>query len=160
MTAETESPLMSVTGVGRDLSRRGLIRGAAVTGVALPVLAACGGADEPAGSTPDAAASSSGGDGGQSGPLAATGDVPSGGGTILDEEEVVLTQPADGEFKAFTAVCTHRQCVVTSVSDGTINCDCHGSKFSIEDGSVANGPATSPLEAIAITVDGDQINRG
>ncbi len=89
--------------------------------------------------------------------LAATADVPSGGGMVLPDDQVVITQPTDGEFKAFTAICTHQKCVVASVSDGTINCDCHGSKYSIEDGSVANGPATEGLEEIAITVDGDQI---
>ena len=67
-----------------------------------------------------------------------------------------MTQPADGEFKAFTAVCTHQGCIVATSTDGTINCDCHGSKFSIEDGSVENGPATSPLEEVEITVKGER----
>jgi len=38
-----------------------------------------------------------------------------GGGIILPDEQVVVTQPSAGEFKAFTAVCTHAQCVVSSV---------------------------------------------
>ena len=44
-----------------------------------------------------------------------------------------------------------------SVSDGTINCPCHGSQFSIEDGSVAGRAGASALDEVAITVEGDQI---
>ena len=69
----------------------------------------------------------------------------------------MVTQPADGDFKAFTAVCTHQGCIVADVSGGTINCNCHGSKYNIEDGSVENGPATKGLAEIPISVDGDSI---
>jgi Rieske Fe-S protein len=89
--------------------------------------------------------------------LAGTADIPVGGGTIFKDEKVVVTQPEEGEFKAFTSICTHQQCPVASVSDGTINCNCHGSKFNIADGSVANPPATRPLAAKKITVDGNSI---
>src|SRR5690349_21614422 len=67
--------------------------------------------------------------------LAAVSEVPVGGGLILTAEKIVITQPTEGDFKAFTAVCTHQSCLVTGV-DETINCTCHGSKFSIEDGAV------------------------
>ena len=66
--------------------------------------------------------------------LTSTSDIEVGGGAIFADDEVVITQPSEGEFKAFSAVCTHQGCLVSSVSDGTINCDCHGSKFSIETG--------------------------
>jgi Rieske Fe-S protein len=46
---------------------------------------------------------------------------------------------------------------VTTVSDGAINCPCHGSRFSITDGSVVNGPALQPLAKKAVTVNGDQL---
>ncbi|MEV6173560.1 Rieske (2Fe-2S) protein [Streptomyces sp. NPDC051954] len=89
--------------------------------------------------------------------LAKTSDIPVGGGTIFKDEKVVVTQPKEGDFKAFSNICTHQQCPVASVSGGTINCNCHGSKFSIEDGSVAHPPATKPLPAKQITVDGNSI---
>jgi nitrite reductase/ring-hydroxylating ferredoxin subunit len=89
--------------------------------------------------------------------LAKTGDIPVGGGKIFKDEKVVVTQPKKGEFKAFTNICTHQQCPVANVSDGTINCTCHGSKFSITDGSVENPPATQPLAEKKITVQGDSI---
>lgn len=94
------------------------------------------------------------------GELTRTSDVPVGGGTIFKDRKVVVTQPEAGEFKAFSAVCTHAGCIVSSVSDGTINCACHGSKFSITDAAVEAGPATRPLPAEQITVEGDSIRLG
>jgi Rieske Fe-S protein len=87
----------------------------------------------------------------------ATSDVPVGGGTILTDQKVVVTQPSAGEYKAFTAVCTHQGCVVASVADGVITCPCHGSTFSIADGSVQGGPAKGPLTAVPVTVSGTEI---
>ncbi|MEV4949421.1 Rieske (2Fe-2S) protein [Streptomyces sp. NPDC053755] len=89
--------------------------------------------------------------------LARTSDIPVGGGTVFKERKVVVTQPAAGEFKAFSAICTHQSCLVNKVEGGTIDCPCHGSKFRIADGSVARGPATRPLPAERITVSGDEI---
>ncbi|MFK0152630.1 Rieske (2Fe-2S) protein [Streptomyces sp. NPDC090499] len=92
--------------------------------------------------------------------LAQTSDIPEGGGTIFKDQKIVVTQPAKGEFKAFSAICTHMGCTVAKVADGTIDCPCHGSKFHIADGSVAHGPATRPLPAESITVSGNSITMG
>ncbi len=94
--------------------------------------------------------------GGRAAPAAAgtsvpTSDVPVGGGLILTEQKVVITQPTAGTFKAFTAVCTHQGCLVATVADGNISCPCHGSTYSISDGSVTRGPATSPLAPVPTT---------
>ncbi len=131
------------------LGRRHAIAGAAGLGLGLPVLSACGG-DEAA---VDPAAS--GGGGGET--LGPVSDVPVGGGTVFADQEVVVTQAGEGEFKAFSAVCTHQGCLVGQVDGDQIQCPCHGSVFSAADGSVVKGPATSPLEAVEISVDGDQI---
>ncbi|UBU19003.1 Rieske (2Fe-2S) protein [Nonomuraea gerenzanensis] len=88
--------------------------------------------------------------------LANTSDIPEGGGKVFKNQKIVVTQPTAGEYKAFSAVCTHQGCTVDEVAD-TINCPCHGSAFSITDGSVANGPATEPLEEKQIEVDGEKI---
>ncbi|MFF3486978.1 Rieske (2Fe-2S) protein [Streptomyces sp. NPDC002701] len=90
--------------------------------------------------------------------LTGTADVPVGGGKVFKDEKVVVTQPEKGDFKAFSAVCTHAGCVVARVSDGTIDCTCHGSRFRVADGSVAGGPAPKPLPARRITVEGDSIS--
>src|SRR5918993_4509529 len=92
-----------------------------------------------------------------SGPWAATAKVPVGGGVILDDADYVITQPTRGKFKAFSKICTHQNCPVTEIAGGTINCQCHGSQFSIEDGSVQTGPATRPLPEAEVTVAGNQV---
>jgi Rieske Fe-S protein len=104
-----------------------------------------------------AGGAASGGGGNAAAALAKTSDVPVGGGTILTDKKIVITQPQSGTFHAFTAVCTHAGCTVGSVSGGTINCPCHGSKFNIATGAVVNGPASSPLAAVNIQVQGTSI---
>lgn len=89
--------------------------------------------------------------------LASASDVPVGGGKILAAQKIVLTQPQSGEFHGFSAVCTHAGCIVGTVSGGTINCPCHGSRFSVTNGSVVNGPAASPLPSVGIKVQGNAI---
>ena len=75
--------------------------------------------------------------------LATVGDVPVGGGVVLADRDVVVTQPVPGTFQAFSATCTHQGCTVSEVANGTINCPCHGSRFAVADGSVTAGPATT-----------------
>jgi Rieske Fe-S protein len=94
------------------------------------------------------------------GTLTSTAEVPEGGGKIIDGVNVVITQPQAGSFKGFSAVCTHQGCIVDSISDGIIGCPCHGSEFSIKDGSVVRGPATQPLPPVAIKVEGTSIVHG
>ncbi len=118
------------------------------------VLAACGGSGSAAGSGSDAP---SGGGSQGGGTLGATADIPEGGGKVFAGQKVVVTQPKQGEFKCFTAVCTHQGCTVSAVRDGTIDCPCHGSRFHIEDGSVAGGPAPSALAPRRISVSGGEI---
>ncbi|WP_018570458.1 Rieske (2Fe-2S) protein [Streptomyces sp. PsTaAH-124] len=89
--------------------------------------------------------------------LTRTDDIPVGGGKIFKEQRVIVTQPEKGQFKAFSAVCTHQGCTVASVENGTIACPCHGSMFHAADGSVAHGPASRPLAAKEIQVEGNSI---
>jgi Rieske Fe-S protein len=152
-------------------SRRTVLRGVAVVSVAGlsgTALAACGGDETTTAgggsttatpttpgsptsvATPTQAATGGGG-------LAKTSEIPVGGGKIFGGEKVVVTQPTSGQFKAFSATCTHQGCTVSTVSGGTINCACHGSKFSISDGSVKNGPAQRPLPAKTVTVSGEDL---
>ena len=142
-----------------DLTRRGVLRGAAVSGVALPVRAACGAGDATTGtSAPET--SSGGGGGGAGGASVATADVPVGGGTIVTDAEdnvFVVTQPAEGEFKAFSGICTHQKCPVTEVAGDEIVCNCHGSRYAVADGSVVGGPAPQPLAELTATVEGDEV---
>lgn len=149
-------------------SRRTVVSGIAL-GTTGPLLAACGADEESGGAAPSptpeppsstppsttaptSAAPSVDG-------LVAAAEVPVGSGVVLAEEELVVTQPTSGEFQAFSAVCTHRGCIVGEVTD-TINCPCHGSRYSVVDGSVEQGPATEPLEVVTVRVQGGQVVRG
>jgi Rieske Fe-S protein len=89
--------------------------------------------------------------------LATTSEIPVGSGKIFSAQQVVVTQPAAGEFKAFSAVCTHMGCIVNQISNGTIDCPCHGSQYNITTGAVVAGPAPKPLPAKQIKVSGSSI---
>ncbi|MCR1782952.1 Rieske (2Fe-2S) protein [Nocardioides carbamazepini] len=153
-----------------SVSRRRALTGVATLGVGVPLLAACGddgasSADDPVTADPtspppssDPASSTTTTPPAEAG-LVAAADVPVGGGVVLNDEEIVVTQPTAGEFKAFTAVCTHQGCLVGSVSDGAIHCPCHDSSFSATDGSVEGGPANGPLAEVAVTVADGQVRR-
>jgi Rieske Fe-S protein len=141
-------------------SRRAVLGGVAAVGAGA-VLAACG-SDEPKDSAGGGSDTSSGGDSGSGdaaadGAIGTTADVPVGGGTVFQKQKVVVTQPSEGDFKAFTAVCTHSGCTVGSVKGDTIQCNCHGSQYSAADGSVKKGPAPKPLAAKKVTVEGDKL---
>lgn len=157
------------------LSRRQLLRGSASVGAVVAggaLLAACGGSSDattsgtsgdssPAsGSGPADGSSStpaSGGGAAQGSALAKTSDIPVGGGKIFDAQKVVVTQPTKGTFMAFSAICTHAGCTVSQVTGGVISCPCHGSRYSITDGSVKSGPAPSPLPAKKVDVSKGEI---
>jgi Rieske Fe-S protein len=111
-----------------------------------------------AASTPASASSPSAASGGSAaGALTATSAIPVGGGKIFAAQTTVVTQPTAGEFKVFSAVCTHMGCIVNQIADGRIDCPCHGSEYSITDGAVLAGPAPKPLPAKPFKVTGDSI---
>lgn len=132
------------------LTRRRAL-GAAVGGLSLPLLAACGGGGGGGGggAAQDPGAGSSHGNGSASAVLVPARNVPVGGGVILADENVVVTQPKKGTFEGFSATCTHQGCLLANVAGGTINCGCHGSQFSITDGSNVAGPLGSPAGSVA-----------
>lgn len=104
-----------------------------------------------------------GGASGEPARVVSAAEVPVGGGVIAADLGVVVTQPSDGLFRGFSAICTHQGCTVASVEGGTINCPCHGSRFSIEDGSVVQAAQglspdrQSPLPEVDITVEGGTV---
>jgi Rieske Fe-S protein len=126
---------------------------APVGGDAPPTTAPTESAPSPTASASESSSSSAGG-----AALGPASDIPVGSGKIYDAAKIVVTQPTAGNYKAFTAVCTHEQCTVSDLDDGTINCPCHGSTFSLTDGSVVAGPAPSPLAAMKVTVSGGKVS--
>ena len=154
----------------KPLARRTVL----VTGGALgaaAALAACGGSGDSA--TSSSAASSgaapapeSSGAGGSS-PATPSGEVLGpvdqvgvGSGVVYDGPKVVVTQPAEGDIRGFTAVCPHQGCLVSEVTNNEILCPCHGSLFSAEDGAVITGPATTGLAPVDVSVVDNQVVLG
>lgn len=138
-----------------NLDRRTMLKTAAVAAAAGTTVAAVAGCSGSTGSTaPSSAAAAAGG------VLGPVTDVPVGDTKIFTDQKVVVTCPAAGTFKAFSAVCTHQGCVVNAVKDGVITCPCHGSQFNAADGSVKNGPAAAPLPAVAVTARDGQLVLG
>ena len=152
------------------INRRRALTGSAAVAVGVPVLAACGSDDEPTATDPASASPSPSDEtspapstdgtqtpSGDAGQLTSASTVPVGGCFVAAAAKVVVTQPTEGDFKAFSAVCTHQGCIVESSSEGEIPCPCHLSRFSLQDGSPLSGPASAPLAPVEISVDGDSI---
>ncbi len=149
--------------------RRGVLLGAGALGAGA-VITACSSStktepamsepstSEPSTSEPSAAAGSTSAKPAQpAGTQIDASTVPVGGGRVLEDVKIVVTQPTAGQFHAFSAVCTHKGCTVNKVADGSIECPCHGSTFSATDGAVQHGPATAPLAAKTVTAHGAKL---
>ncbi|WP_067965218.1 Rieske (2Fe-2S) protein [Nocardiopsis trehalosi] len=129
------------------MSRRRLLGAAGIAGAAVVGASACGTRDEDRPKPQDVLRGTV---------VAQTTDVPEGGGTIVVEGKIVLTQPEPGDYRAYSAVCPHAGCTIQEV-EVNIHCLCHGSEFDIATGQPLAGPATSPLEELAISVSGTDI---
>jgi Rieske Fe-S protein len=153
-------------------TRRGVLAGVGLVGLAGAITAcgASGSSTAPATGTnstpgtgattatvPTTSSAQSASGAGAADALAKTSEIPVGGGKIFDTQSVVVTQPTAGEYKAFSAVCTHMGCIVNQISSGRIDCPCHGSEYSISDGAVLAGPAPRPLPAKQIKITGGSI---
>ncbi|MEH0421719.1 Rieske (2Fe-2S) protein [Streptomyces sp. B21-083] len=141
----SSASLQPVSGPGR----RTVMAAAGAAGLAV-ALTACGSEDDSSASATEQGAAAGTA-------LAKTSDIPEGGGKIFKDQGVVVTQPTAGTYKAFSSKCTHAGCAVTGITNGVITCPCHNSEFSVADGSVKKGPATTALAAESITVSGDSI---
>ncbi len=136
-----------------DASRRAIMGGLVGMGIGVPLLAACGSEDDEGngGGTPS------------TGLIGKTSEVPVGGGKIFTAEKVMISQPTEGEFKAFSTICTHQKCAITMLTGDEIECGCHHSRFAVKDGSNIGGPDKTPagsvkdLASLKVEVRGDEL---
>ena len=70
---------------------------------------------------------------------------------------VILVRSASGEFRAFSATCTHLDCTVQYKKEmGLIWCACHNGKYDLN-GRNVSGPPPRPLEAYDVHVRGEEV---
>lgn len=136
------------------MERRTVIQLLGISALAIAGASACSTTASSGGAAPSRSTSASSGSAAVKIPLT---DIPVGGGVIRDAEKIVATQATAGQYKAFSAVCQHQGCTVGSIEGQKIVCPCHGSAYSIVDGSVVNGPTTRPLIAKSSSVEGSDL---
>ncbi|MEY9211013.1 Rieske (2Fe-2S) protein [Thermobifida halotolerans] len=124
------------------ISRRTMLAGAGATGAVALTAGACGTAPKPQDTLRGRV-------------VAQTTDVPEGGGLLVVDAKLVITQPTPGEYRAFGASCTHGGCTIQEVTTD-IHCLCHHSRFDLN-GEVLQGPAVDPLEPFEVRVEGTDI---
>jgi Rieske Fe-S protein len=139
-----------------DVTRRSALTAAAAAAAGVGIGIAYGrnsdAAEEPTRSPYAGGGPYGGGDGGDGGPqsLAKLSDIPQGGGVVTGG--LVITRASGDTVHAFSSSCTHAGCVVNKVDGGKIFCPCHGSVFDANTGAVIQGPASSPLPPVQVTV--------
>jgi Rieske Fe-S protein len=138
----------------RPVSRRAVVTGAGAAVGAGLLVTGCSTAQTGSGEAAGAGTSTAAGT-----PLGSTAEVPVGGAAIFADQGVVVTQATAGNFAGYSTICPHQGCAVASVTDGEIECPCHGSRFAL-DGSVVTGPARQGLDGVPVRVEGDRLTLG
>jgi cytochrome b6-f complex iron-sulfur subunit len=91
--------------------------------------------------------------------IAAESDVATGSAVTFKDagNPAVLVHLNNGDFVAYSAVCTHQGCTV-AYKNGQLACPCHGSVFDPAKGAeVVAGPAPKPLTEIPVKVEGGEV---
>lgn len=145
---DAPTPAEQVEAGERGLTRRQAVAGTAGLGAGAALLTACGSSDESESLT------ANDGRPAQATDMAAVEDVPVGGVIQANNDgvTVMITQPTEGTFHAFSSVCTHQGCQLNAQKEKTMACPCHASVFSLEDGSVQGGPAETALPEFTVEV--------
>ncbi|MGW6710172.1 Rieske (2Fe-2S) protein [Streptomyces sp. NPDC054956] len=92
--------------------------------------------------------------------LGAAAEVPVGGAKLFREKKIVVSCLEAGQYKAFSAQCTHAGCVLDKIVKGEGNCPCHGSRFDVTTGKVVQGPATDPLPEVPVKAENGKLIAG
>ena len=90
-------------------------------------------------------------------------DIPPGQAKVLpvNEKPVIVVHTQDNQVRAFSAICTHLGCVCEwEERRQFILCPCHDGRFNALTGAVISGPPPSPLPAVEVVVEGQEIYAG
>ena len=79
--------------------------------------------------------------------------------TFTFEGAKIAIARVEGRLYAFDDVCTHMGCPLSTgeLEGASIECECHGSVFSVVTGAVEAPPATDPIETYPVREDGGRI---
>ena len=143
MTAEepaADTPAACLSCVGR----RTLLGGAAALGVGV----ALGTSTDRADASPSRWAD-----------VCLVGDIAVGDGLFFTKygQPWVVTKPARGVFRGFSARCTHQGGICDDVIQRAIQCPVHGSRYALRTGRVVRGPATQALTRMRVRVTGRRV---
>lgn len=70
----------------------------------------------------------------------------------------ILVRTPSGQLAAYSQKCTHLSCAVYYArAQNRLECPCHEGYFSVEDGSVLQGPPPRPLPKVDLEVRGDRL---
>jgi Rieske Fe-S protein len=86
-------------------------------------------------------------------------EVPPGAAKVfpLGTKPGILIHTQTGEWRAFTAVCTHLSCTVRFKPDSqSLWCPCHDGQFDLR-GRNVGGPPPRPLPEHKVSVRGDEV---
>lgn len=133
----------------RSRSRRSVLKGAALAGATALGAAACAPGRAAPSPTPTAPVD-----------LGSAGAVAAGTAKLYRNDRVLVYSPSQGDYRCFSAVCTHEGCVLETIVKTTAQCACHGSQFDATTGKVIQGPATKPLPAVPVRVEAGKLVAG
>lgn len=69
----------------------------------------------------------------------------------------ILIRTPDGEYRAFSAICTHLECTVQYKAETSqIWCACHNGTYDLS-GKNVGGPPPKPLESYKVNLRGDDV---
>jgi nitrite reductase/ring-hydroxylating ferredoxin subunit len=94
--------------------------------------------------------------------VARAGEVPVGGVKLFvypgPRDQCILVRTAEDSYVAYSQKCTHLSCAVYySAANRQFECPCHQGYFSLEDGSVLQGPPTRPLPKVILERRGPEL---
>ena len=89
-----------------------------------------------------------------------TTDIKVGSGKIVSAkgQQILITQPKKGVFKAFSPYCTHQKVMLAGINGTNLVCNQHGAMFDTTTGIRTNrSPARSDLKKYVVTVSGTSV---